>query len=398
MNFNIENPTYSPVPFQIIREPLHEKINNKEFHSLDRKRKLHSIEEKPKKPNKKCSKTKISWLEPSELESKLNEVEKIKDFAIRINAFKKSFETNEDTLTFWLTTAKKANLFFEMVKGPYFSNIIDQQSFEESSDTLHDHLKVYESDEDGKINVNMPILHLRMNHKNGEIVWIRKGELGTISGNEVADLYLLFEKALLSGIDMYIYDDAKIGSMCLKPSVIGEGKSWYEKKFQFFIASCKNWILNDKVKCELHSQSSEEYAKALDNLQKMKLCELFKIYRRYPTARKKIVGLCQRAFGKKFQDSEDTRTLQNLVQEVSRLAREDKSQGQATTDQCFLFTTMLHPYVADRPTKLEIEFLHNLEIVNRTRILVKQLRLKKILQKPERQILSICTREKLSML
>lgn len=351
-----------------LRAPFRNISNkDKKFRELATKRKLESKEE----PIEKKGKTEL-WFEQSEFEENLNKLEEIEDFVFRIEAFRGLFgvEKTQSETSFWLTTAKKVDIYITLTKGPYYSKIIDEKSFGKTKALSHHYLTVYPKGISGDVDdTGDPLLQLRFCQKHGEIVWIGKGN--EMTGNDLAVLYCRLESALLNGISMYLYDDSRIESMTLKPSVIGEGNSWYERRFGFSIAKCKNWTLYGEDKIEvIHSQTPRKYAEALENVQKVSLGDLHRICRKYPEKDNKLCSICQRVFGENYKIDESTTTLCELVQKVSKKARDDKTT-QALQDQYDLYQSILQTYKPKNSSRLEIQILQDLNTINVGRVLVK---------------------------
>lgn len=284
----------------------------------------------------------------------------------------------------WIETSKKVNIFVELTKDLFCSQAFCEDSFESSEGTTFHYLSMFEGDENNEIDPDNDLLTVRFSNKtHGELKWIQKGR--SISGNEIADLYLLFEKAILKDLNytMYLYDDATIDlaigtktkSLVVKRSRIWT-VSWYEAKLGYSIATIKNCktellTLDGKVEISEVSQDAEAYKKALDEVRKMSLSTHYQFHKKYLIKAKKTIAICKRVFGNQFNIENTSRTLQDLQKGLSEVAHKNNKNTQLLKDQLFLTDTIFKHYATPNPGKIETAYLNNLYTIDNTRILSK---------------------------
>lgn len=384
-NFNID--ITSPIPCFNILQPVDQIVDDNS--EMSRKRiGLHGDLEEPDIKKGKKELPDIPFYDMDELKIDLDKVEGI-SLDKRISSLGSLFkEVDNKTKQMWLETVKKTYLIVELSEGGFKSKSIHESSLDNSLGTNHYYLSLYDMDENEIINEQSKILSMRFSNKlHGELIWIQKGR--TLTGNDVADLYHLFEKTILKGISgftWYLYDDAKldvkigpkIEKMDLKLAMLSSSKSWYETKLGYSIAKVDNFKLEveDKSKKGIFSVSQDPltHEKALNVVQTLTIAECYSIYKKYKADADILTAIYKRAFGDDTNVTDSSKTLQELQKVVSEKARNNKKDLQATRDQFFLSNVVFKPYPKPpgKLSKQETEFLDNLNIINNTRILSKQ--------------------------
>ncbi len=353
---------------------------------LDNKRKGSTlVEEELETKKAKAELSDVPFYEIDELISDLGKIQG-SDVESRISSLSQLFQEvvvdNQPVKQLWLETAKKTYLFVELSEDKFKSKAFHESAFDNSEGAKHFYLSVYEADENNEINKDAAILSVRFsNKKHGELNWIQKGR--SLTGNDVADLYFLFEKTVLKGISgftMYLYNDAgieiligsKVKRIDLRWQIAELG--WYEKKLGYSVEkiNCCTMQLQRQGKKVIYDLSQDPivHEKALKELQTMTLPELYGVVNKYIDG-KRIPEICKRVFGEDFEIKNSSKTLQDLQKAVSEKARLNKMDSQVIQDQ-FACNRLFRPYKVLKGSKAELRFIKNLNTINNTRILTKK--------------------------
>lgn len=304
----------------------------------------------------------------------------------------------------WITMHEDADpaksVYLKVIIKPskYFSKAFDPVCFPQSSRSQNYDLSFFESiGQNGDIDLQAPLLRVRASESSGELVWLSAGK--KVSGSNMGDVYLTLEPML--GIDMYLFDDAKvvmeaikekgrskkIAKIWLKASHgIGrpDGKTFYQRKLGFKVAKCVKWKMGctedpseqaqKKIKEEIN-QDPVKYHAALTIVRTTKLSELKTFSSKYKVIAKKLEEIAQRVFGQQnvsnFDLSNCNKTVHQLesalIQQLQN-AKNPSEKAQAQMDQYYVHSNVYYPYeIQSKMEKEEEQFWASmLTLINTT--------------------------------
>lgn len=350
----------------------------------------------------------------AEFSKELHEVQQLPIFNARIEALQKRFGNTQLATIVAHQDADPSKCVYLKISfnpGPYFSKAFDKSKcFPGNAQNYH--INIYECVGENNA-LGKPIMRIRASENAGELVWISQGQ--KVSGNTVADLYLALEAIL--GIDMYLFDDAQISLTALKkvknketgeeeyPKIylkashpIGrpDKKTWYQRKLDFRVARCSNWLMGNTELEDIESKKSKEeqsksskaskaaalnqdpesYDKALDAIRAYKLCDLYTFYRGYRETASKLAKIVRRVFGQKQMTLESCQqTLHDLEKALSERVQKSKTQKELKSvqgDQFFVHKNIFTSWLPDeKASKEEVAYCQNLSRLEATRVFVK---------------------------
>lgn len=411
MNFNYENLSHSiqsvPVFYTDVKEN-EQKTNTfikEEINDLKRKHELieqnkneFEKDDEPMQKKNKIEEIEIPEYSIDEFETHLNKIkgktaiDRLNDMASKL--FQQvQLSSSTKTHELWLVTSKKVALFVSLSEGPFRSKAFHETAFENSEGGNYHYLDVFEADENDEVGDS--ILSISYTNSHSELLWI--GKRLHLSGNEIGDLYLMFENTILNGLPnytIYLYDDAKVKvlsedsdseaeeeeeeqSLDLKRSRIWTD-SWYQKKLGFSIAKiekCKLELqIEGKIIIEECTQNPIAYDEALEYVRTLSLSKFYQLFKKNRVETTKVISICKTIFGEDFNIKKTSKTLADLQKAVSERVMKDRNDKKAMGYQLFLTNVIFNPYFISEENKKGDEskrFTENLEIIDSTRVLSK---------------------------
>jgi len=348
-----------------------------------------------------------------------------------------SFQPNpvqSDEVVAWLTINEAPNssnsVYLKIVikKSPYFSKAFHTSCFPESASAQNYSITCYESlGLSGQVNLQLPLMRLRVSQHDSELVWIGAGE--KTSGTQVTDVYQAFESFLRLNLKKStIYDDSKRILKTIHPSIrknketgqdetihafisvklsqiLGspDGKTWYEKKLDHKAITCKKWkmdntasspeiiekekkqredILKKNPQAFEINQNDKAFAMAVKTARGMKLCDFRSLFVLNPSIQKRvttIVKRCLETSSKDFQLGTCQMTIHELEASILQRYKTVKAEDLAALerDHYYLHSNLYFPWEVDStntkatPTKQETAFWVALKVINKTTVFQK---------------------------
>lgn len=317
-------------------------------------------------------------------------IKAISTFDGRIEAFKKLLKPQGDSFIGAISMANNKSLQVVIRPSKYLSNGFDPESFPKSANCLNYNISFYESEE---LTTQNQLLCVRASEHDGELVWLGAGK--QFSGTELCNVYLALEPML--GVDMYIYDDAKMwlrnvtlpcesekGTIIyLKASrSLGrpDGLTLYEKNLGFKVTS-GTWVRGNtedsKVskRKEKITQKDGQYPLAKDAARKTRIKSLSTFYLKVPEVVEALDGIISRCFNSTAQTCFKTihELEQKLTQRVLEAAPSSPERIQAENDQYYVHNNLYYPYkLKARMTPEEDRYWKSIHTMATTFVFVKK--------------------------